>query len=306
MIVSLEDRFGTNAAPDLSCERDAGLRLSDGRTICLRIQGAPDGRPVFLFHGLPGSRLQCCESDALGKQLGLRLCTMDRPGFGRSDPLPGRTYLDWADDAAAVADALEIDQFDLGAWSGGGPFALATARRHPERVRRLTLVSSLAPFENGISAQEMRSRNRLLLELARYAPWLLPAAVSVMAGLALWDVEAYLDRIMTQVCPSDRDACERDPQLRPMMLADLEESLRQGSAATRCEIALATGPWDFALEDVRVPVTLWHGEPDNVTPISMAHALAERLPRCDLTVFPEDGHFLVFKRWEAFLRTFAG
>src|SRR2546425_12653883 len=62
----------------------------------------PDGAPVLFFHGAPGSRLQCPDPDLPG----VRLVTMDRPGYGGSDPKPARRLVDWHDDVAAVLDHL--------------------------------------------------------------------------------------------------------------------------------------------------------------------------------------------------------
>ena len=50
-------------------------------------------------------------------------------------------------------------------------------------------------------------------------------------------------------------------------------------------------PWGFALEDVRVPVRLWHGKLDRTFDYSLAQQLAKRLPDCKLRVVENTGHF---------------
>src|SRR4051794_16301278 len=47
--------------------------------------GDPDGKPVFYFHGTPGSRLEHHPDDAIARGRGARIITADRPGFGHSD-----------------------------------------------------------------------------------------------------------------------------------------------------------------------------------------------------------------------------
>ena len=82
---------------------DGTVTLRDGRALAYAELGDLSGRPVVLLHGMPGSRLLCPDEDAT-RAAGVRLITMDRPGYGGSDPRPGRTVLDWVDDYAEFAD----------------------------------------------------------------------------------------------------------------------------------------------------------------------------------------------------------
>lgn len=57
------------------------------------------------MQGTPRSRLMHPD-EGVTRDLGVRLIVADRPGFGLSDPRPGRTLLDWPDDLIALADAV--------------------------------------------------------------------------------------------------------------------------------------------------------------------------------------------------------
>src|SRR5258708_37156679 len=109
------------------------IHLRDGRALGYADFGALTGKPVFFFHGFPGSRLQHAPGDSIATSLGAHIITIDRPGFGLSAFQPGRTLLDWPNDVAALADALEIDQFAAIGLSGGGPYLLACAYKIPRR-----------------------------------------------------------------------------------------------------------------------------------------------------------------------------
>jgi pimeloyl-ACP methyl ester carboxylesterase len=75
--------------------RASGLvTLRDGRRLAYAEWGDLGGRPVVMFHGNPASRLQCPDDDG-SVAAGVRLVTVDRPGFGGSTPEPGRTHLGW-------------------------------------------------------------------------------------------------------------------------------------------------------------------------------------------------------------------
>lgn len=107
----------------------------------------PDRTPVLYAHGTPMSRLARYPDENLFTELGIRLITYDRPGFGNSTPNPDRRVVDAAEDIAAIADALGLSRFPLFGVSGGGPHALAFAARHPDRVSRVATLASPAPCD---------------------------------------------------------------------------------------------------------------------------------------------------------------
>src|SRR5438270_9631768 len=98
-------------------------------------QGDPDGVPVLGCHGSPSSRLERhVEDPADYLRWGVRLIVPDRPGFGRSDPRPGRRVLGWPDDVRELLDHLRIDRFAVLSLSGGAAYALACAHAFGNRV----------------------------------------------------------------------------------------------------------------------------------------------------------------------------
>ena len=62
--------------------------LSDGRTLSYATGGDPDGFPVVVHHGTPGSRLFGALLSEPAIEAGVRLLVPDRPGYGRSSPPP--------------------------------------------------------------------------------------------------------------------------------------------------------------------------------------------------------------------------
>ena len=70
---------------------DKIISLRDGRRLGYAEYGDPDGKPVFFFHGLPGSRRQRHPDNSIAIKLGARIIAIDRPGYGLSDFQQGRT-----------------------------------------------------------------------------------------------------------------------------------------------------------------------------------------------------------------------
>src|SRR3954471_20626391 len=120
---------------------------SDGGTLTMREGGDPAGFPVLSISGTPGSSTIYARHARDAEERGIRLFSYDRPGYGGSTRLKGRTVADCAADISTVCDALDIDRFCVWGVSGGGPHALATAALLPDRVVAVASLASVAPYE---------------------------------------------------------------------------------------------------------------------------------------------------------------
>src|SRR6478735_12800814 len=103
--------------------RERQVQVGD-HTLMVREGGDLDGKPLVYFHGTPSCRLEPAFADDLAVELGIRLVSFDRPGYGESPPVPF-SLASIARDTGLVADALDIDRFATNGQSGGGPFSLA-------------------------------------------------------------------------------------------------------------------------------------------------------------------------------------
>ena len=74
------------------------------------------------------------------------------------------------------------------------------------------------------------------------------------------------------------------------MAVDQREAIRAGGQGIIFDMKMLWRPWGFKLEDIRAPVQLWHGEADDLAPARLAHYLADRIPRCQATFYPGEGH----------------
>ena len=104
--------------------------------------------PVVTFsHGWPLSADAWDGQMLFLAQKGFRVVAHDRRGHGRSSQASGRNDMDgYADDLAAVIEALDLRDVTLvGHSTGGGEVARYIARHGTERVAKAVLVSAVPP-----------------------------------------------------------------------------------------------------------------------------------------------------------------
>jgi len=267
------------------------LSLASGRKVAFAQYGKPDGAPVVFFQGTPSSRISH-PPEPITIELGARLIVIDRPGFGGSDPAPGRTLVGWAEDVAQVVDHLGIQEFRVAGVSGGGPYVLATAWRWPSRVLSASVCGGSGPLELPGALRGAAPVRQAGYFLARHLPGLFRLVVRRYTDPRR-DAEAFVKRYTAHNPPADQ-AIIADPEFRARYLANFREAYRQGSKAFADEVILCSGPWGFDLTEISVPVHFWHGALDNSTPLGMSRGMAERVPRSELTTLPGQGHMFVY------------
>ncbi len=279
------------------------ISLPGGRVLGMAEYGDPHGIPLLFFPGTPGSRL-IHPPDEVTCARGVRLIAIERPGFGLSSYQRGRTLLKWPRDVAACADALGLSRFAVAGLSGGGPYALACAYRLPHRVTAAVVIGGVGPVDVPGGMDEMPRVRQVGALVARYAPWLL-------RPLLWWtsnprrDVERFYERMCSGASDVDRGVLAR-PEMRRLLTASYLEATRDGLRGFARESIILSRPWGFRLEDVRVPVCLWHGEADHNVSLSAARYVARTLPDCRATFLPDEGHWLILTYWDRILGDLIG
>ena len=272
--------------------RDGHVTLPDGRGLAYAEFGDPAGRPVMYFHGAPSSRLEplLVGDDEVWGNLGLRVIAPDRPGVGGSDFKPGRSFSDWPADVTALADALGLGRFPVVGNSGGAPYALVCAARIPERLSAAVVVSGGWKMNLPEAKQGVPFVNRLFLTLAGRASPLLRLMLKAMAGSSMGEREKELAKLKARVPPADYEAFAapgRIEALHEMM----RECVRGGTKGPAWDLRLYMREFDFGLSEVRMPVTLFHGERDANAPAALARKVAAGLSDARLVTYEDESHF---------------
>ncbi|HET7089491.1 MAG TPA: alpha/beta hydrolase [Anaerolineae bacterium] len=271
---------------------DNSLRLPDGRTLSYAEFGRPEGYPVLFFHGTPGSRLQplVFAEDSTLARLGLRLIAPDRPGLGRSDFQPKRGFSDYPADVVALANALGVDRFAVLGGSGGGPYAVACAVRMPERLSAVVIVSGGWPMNVPEAWENLAPSVRRTRILASKGPFLLGLLQKLSWGTFKDSGDKTLAKFTAGMPAPDRAVLEQPGRLE-RALKDMGEAMHQGTRGAVWDMRLSVRDWDFHLDDVRMPLKLFHGEQDNNVPIALVRKVMGALPGAQLVAYKNEGHW---------------
>lgn len=274
------------------------ITLRDGRTLGYAEYGAPDGTPLFNFHGLPGSRLTSRLGHEAAARRNVRLIAPDRPGMGLSSYQPHRRILDWPDDVTQLADALGLGRFAVMGVSGGGPYVAACAFAIPDRLTAAGIVSGVAPMDRPGSTDGMLRMNRILFGLQRRFPPAGRAMMWLQAQMLLRAGARGFERFAKTLPPADRAIVLR-PGMRDLLVADMREAFRQGVRGAAMENDLFARTWGFDLRDIGMPVHLWQGEDDRNVPPEHGRYQAAAIPDCRAHFYAGEGHLLIVDRMEA-------
>ena len=241
-----------------------------------------DGYPVLLIHGSgPGVsawanwRLLLPE---LSRQA--RVIAPDMAGFGFSER-PANHHYDmpgWVAQAVGLLDALGIERCDLVGNSFGGALALALAIAHPSRVRRLVLMGSVGvpfPITPGLDA------------VWGYQPSL--ARMRELLDIFAWDRSLVNDELAQ---------LRYAASIRP----GFQESFSAMFPAPRQRWVDAMASREADIRALPHQTLVVHGREDQVIPLSTSLTLASWIPRAQLHVYGQCGHWTQIEHARRFAR----
>lgn len=201
--------------------------------------------------------------------------TYEPRGIGRTSQPDGPwSMVDFADDAAALMDAVGWDSAHVLGESFGGMTALHLAQGHPKRVSRMALASATAGGAGGGSAD--------------IAPLLnLPGRAAAATALKLLDTD-YITLEVTDPEAFEARICER----MAFDTAFAEPSVTSGGYRRLLAARATHDIWE-CLDEIAHDTVVISGARDAQAPRTAQDAMANRLPNGRQWVF-ECGHGVAF------------
>ncbi|MDQ6970919.1 MAG: alpha/beta hydrolase [Mariprofundus sp.] len=270
--------------------------LHDGRRLTWREYGAPKGKPVMVFHSLTGSH----PDYDIAKNMGLRLIVPERPGSHASDPLHGRTFIDWSEDIRQLANFLGLDSFALIGFSAGTPYVLSCVDHLPKRIHHISLIACMAPVRSVDDLDGMIPLNHTAMRLAHRSPELLAEFMRVFLNDLEQDSSSYFDRVAEHQPATDIAVLDH-PEIKDSFLQSFQTAAKENFQQLCDEITLCASDWPLDLEQYNGSASIWHGQQDPLVPISMGRRIADLLINPTIHFLPDEGNYLVYSHWQKIL-----
>ncbi len=265
------------------------LELSDGNRLCWAEYGDPEGTPIFVFHGNPGSRLSWGAMPGSPFLQGVRLVAPDRPGYGRTG-FKSLALQRWPNDMAELANHLGIAKFAVFGPSGGAPYALACAWKIPDRVTAVAVFGAVGPNVPEAVGGVIPSL-KLLWRIARPLQWAVRLQMWLISRAARRN-PGWLAEKMRDLELKDEDKAVFDrPEILELFSVDFPEAYRQNGIGSAYDVTIPAN-WPIPLGEIRMKVQLWHAERDPLVG-NMTLYLAKGLPEADLRRLPGEGHLWI-------------
>lgn len=273
------------------------LELAGGRMRVL-VGGDPDPDPrtdrlpVLLIHGGGYDNAGLSWYKVFGPLSRDRfVLAPDLPGFGATEGIPVTGDVDeLADLMIMVARAHGLSRFAVAGVSMGGDIAMHVALRHPAAVAGLVLV---AP--GGLAAQLKNAPTQLAAWLAAQLPDPLLFGLARFAGRFS---AAYLQRMVAD--PSTIDDAVRKEFVREARRHDSGIGYGRYNQASIGPRAMRNNLLPEVFR-IATPTLFLHGEDDPLVDPANSLAAAEVMPRAQLVLVGQCGHWLPIEAPEIFL-----
>ncbi|MCC7447574.1 MAG: alpha/beta hydrolase [Anaerolineae bacterium] len=270
-------------------------RLQNGSDVILTARGPMEyqlvgqGSAALILHGTLGGYDQAFVTAHMINSPSIQFLAISRPGYLHSPLSTGASLEDQAEAYVALLDALQIEKVAVIATSGGGPYALQFALRHPERCWALVLISANTEptigYATALSTRAAPPPDFITrLVMSDFVSW-------IGIGVVKWQPAFILERMIGQ---EEARVALNDP-FRKQLFDEFVDSLallgqrREGSVNDAVQfMAAAHAPWG----NIRVPTLVLHGEADLGVPMAQAEYIARIIPNAQFMRVPNGTHWM--------------
>src|SRR4029078_1718326 len=169
------------------------------------------------------------------------------------------------------------DKFRILGISGGAPYAYAAAWMIPEQVEAIAIVSGVPPIAELTDHRGLLKLYRSLLLLRRSQPEILRILFHIARPFASMKMPVRIRPLLLKVLqPCDANVL-RDSKSFEACFESARQAWRSSAAGVMVDAEIYAEPWGFSLEQVHVPVRLWHGKKDRTFSFHLAEEVAARL-----------------------------
>jgi proline iminopeptidase len=263
---------------------DYGTFQSNGLNFVYETQGSSED-VVIVVHGGAGLPHEYFHPMLYNLSRYAKLIYFDR----RADMLSSRSghgmasIDEMSDDIDALRKALGLERVTLLGHSFGANIVLNYALRHPANVKRLILVSAAAAVENPYEGEKRILKALTQVERAAYASSEGGGGAARPCERVRMRYAALYPHYFDKLIPYESD---RGVYTVYFDALSKKEALADGSSGLDVRARLS---------EIKIPVLVFSGRHDLVTPPDQSAELARGLPQSRLVMMEHSGHFPFFE-----------
>lgn len=264
-----------------------GSRVIATRCGPIEYQEAGQGIPLLMIHGSGGGHDQGMAYARALTRHGVRVIAMSRFGYLRTPRPDDASPEAQADAHVCLLDALGVARAAVMGVSAGGPSAMQTAIRHPQRVGALVLVVPIA-YKPGTVADSAPppsdDKDAMLMRL-------------LGSDFVFWGMlQLARDQVIRHVLATPPElvaAANAQERASVHALAEriLPVSMRAAGLRDDTRLGKRLGP--YALESIRAPTLIISARDDGYGTYARAEYTASRIAGAKFIGFDNGGHLLV-------------
>jgi pimeloyl-ACP methyl ester carboxylesterase len=238
-----------------------------------------NGPVILVLHGQSQDCHAASDYDAFIKA-GFTILTPSRPGYGKTLSVVGVSAEKAADSIVDLIDHLKILKTNVLAVSGGGPTAIFLAANHPDRVRKLVLVSALCkPWEDNARYKTVKqfygNTYPIMWGLLRFFSMVFPktTAKTTISIFSTHDPNDFMRHISRQ-------------EIKTLLRLYRNRAYRKGPL-----IDLKSQPDASILNRIKAPTLVVHSKEDKSVTFENAEYSTHNIKSSELFVSPTWSHF---------------
>ena len=286
--------------PEIEPHENGLISTRAGHDFYYEVCGNPEGKPVLVLHGGPGSG--CNPGQRRFFDPGhYRIVLFDQRGCGRSQPaglVSENTTQDLIGDIERLRLHLNVDQWLLFGGSWGSTLALAYATTHPQSVRGMIL--------RGIFMARPSELHWFMYESRTFFPEAWEKLTTPLRPHERTDIlNAYHRRVFDNGDYSSSVAAARTWGEFEGSIISLLPAPSGTPAPDELVLARARVQLHYLINDCflrdnplldrintirHIPAIIVHGRYDMVCPIISAYELHKAWPEADFQIVPDAGH----------------
>ncbi len=253
----------------------------------IEYQAAGQGIPLLMIHGSGGGHDQGMAFARALTQHGIRVIAMSRFGYLRTPRPADASPQAQADAHVCLLDALGIAKAAVAGASAGGPSAMQTAIRHPDRVSALVLIAPIAykPGTVAVSAPPVSDNKDAMLMRLLGSDFLFWTGLQIARDQVFRHVLATPHELIAAASAQER--------ARVNAMADHILPVSSRAAGLRDDTRLGKSLKPYALETIRAPTLVISARDDGFGTYAGAQYITSQIAGAKFIGFEDGGHLLV-------------